>query len=318
MGCCFCCLSEGEKVGRVLEKFNPIPVRNAKPGALAKCVGRIVLAGQRPFYAPGNGKPCVYYHTIVEQEFEDIDEDQDGRVQRSFRWKKIAEDEQFVDFYLQDGATKLFVRGSDRSRCKIQGKTERSGSSSMWNVPPPGIRALIAFRNPNFMWHGSGYDIEFATGRYRYSESSFEVNKLVAGLGVVQAATDPTGQPILMLVPFNEQTLNEEYFIQNKWNDFEKRSWHDLLKTPSVLLSDSAHFTQGVQIAPVTFAPQMMYQTAVAVPTHNWSQQWNQPQAYAYAVQPQPYEMNRGGAGGGGFNNGGGVVAYGSISQPLL
>ena len=48
--CCFCCLDEGAKVGRILEKFNAVPARQAQPGALNKVVGRVVLAGQQPFY----------------------------------------------------------------------------------------------------------------------------------------------------------------------------------------------------------------------------------------------------------------------------
>ena len=308
--CCYCCLDEGAKVGRVLEKFSAIPARLAQPGALNKVVGRITIAGSNPFYAPGSGKPCVYYRVKVEQEFEEIREDQDGREQRSFRWKTIATDEQFTDFFLQDGTSKVFVRGSDRAHCKIQGNKDCGGTSGMWSSPPPGIRALIGFRNPGFRWHNSGFDIEFATGRYRYAEASFEVNELVAGLGVVQPATDPSGQPIMMLVPFSEETLTEEYFVENKWGDFDKRSWHDLLKNPSVLLSDEPHFTSGVQVNPVMFPPQMQYQVAVAVPQHNWSTQYEQPQAFAYAVTPQAYDMNRQGGGGN----------YGSATsaQPLL
>ena len=130
--CCFCCLDEGAKVGKILEKFPAIPVRGAQPGSLAKVVGRVTLAGSSPYYSPASGRPVVYYRVVVEQEFEDIREDQDGNVRRSFRWNKIAEDEQFVDFYLQDGMTKIFVRGSDRTHCKIQGNKERGQSSGMW------------------------------------------------------------------------------------------------------------------------------------------------------------------------------------------
>lgn len=310
--CCFCCLDEGAKVGRILEKFPAIPARGAQPGSLCKCVGRVALAGQMPFYAPGSGAPCVYYHVKVEQEFEDISEDQDGRIRRSFRWEKIADDEQFVDFYLQDGASKVFVRGSDRAHCKIQGNRKSGGTSGMWNIPPPGIRALISFRNPNHRWHGNGFDIEFATGRYRYTEAAYKVNDLLAGLGVIQPALNPMGQPIMMLVPFSENTLDDAYFEQNNWSDFDKRSWHDLLKNPSVLLSDSPHFVSGVQVQPIQFPPQMVYQTAIAVPTHNWSAQYQQPQAYTYAVQPQAYDMNRQG------NMGGSAMAYGTVTQPLL
>lgn len=261
--------------------------------------------------APGSGRPCVYYRVKVEQEFEELDEDQDGRIRRSFRWKTIATDEQFVDFYLQDGASKIFVRGSDRAHCKIQGNKEAGGTSGMWNSPPPGIRALIGFRNPGFRWHGSGFDVEFATGRYRFSESAFLVNELVAGLGVVQPAVDPMGNNIMMLLPFAEETLTEQYFKDNNWSDFDQKSWHDLLKNPSVLLSDKPHFTAGIQVNPIQFQ-QQSYQIAVAVPQTNWAQQYQQPQSYAYAVQPQPigYDMNRNAGGGGG--------GYGSIGQPLM
>ena len=86
MGCCFCCLDEGAKVGRVLEKFGATPASRAEPGSLCKAVGRVVLAGNVPFYAPGSGRPCVWYHVTVEQEFEEIREDSEGRVDRSFRW----------------------------------------------------------------------------------------------------------------------------------------------------------------------------------------------------------------------------------------
>ena len=155
-------------------------------------------------------------------------------------------------------------------------------------------------------WHGSRHRV--ATGRYRYTESSFDVNELVAGLGVITQAADATGAPIKMLVPFNEQTLNEAYFEANGWSDFDKRSWHDLLKNPSVLLSDSAHFTSGVVVQPVVFPPRMQYQVAVAAPTYNgWANQWSTPQAYAIA-QPVPQAYN-------GMNRNPG---YGTMAQPLV
>ena len=308
---CFCCLSEGAKVGRVLEKFPALPASQAQPGLLQKVVGRVVLASQMPFYAPGSGKPCVYYHVKVEQEFEDIRRDAEGNTHSTYRWQTVVEDERFVDFYLQDGAHKVYVRGSDRAHCKIQGSEDRGRSSGLWNQPPPGIRALIMFRLPQFTWHGMGRDIEFATGRYRYTEASFDVNELVAGLGVVQAATDAMGQSLMMLVPFNERTLDDAYFQQNNWSDFDKRSWHDLLKEPAVLLSDKPHFTSGVMIQPITFPPQMAYQMAVVSPAFNgWAAQWQQPEAFAIA-QPVPVamDMNRGMGGGGG---------YGTMNQPFL
>ena len=48
MGCCFCCLSEGDKVSRVLDKFPPVAASQAQDGLLQKVVGRVVLAGTSP------------------------------------------------------------------------------------------------------------------------------------------------------------------------------------------------------------------------------------------------------------------------------
>ena len=61
-------LNEGDKVGRVLGKFAPLPVSQAQDNTLQKLVGRCVLAGNEPFYAPGSGRPCVYYHVTVHEE----------------------------------------------------------------------------------------------------------------------------------------------------------------------------------------------------------------------------------------------------------
>ena len=61
-------LSEGDKVQRVLDKFPAVPASRALDGALQKLVGRIVVAGQHPFFSPAKGTPCVYFHLVVEEE----------------------------------------------------------------------------------------------------------------------------------------------------------------------------------------------------------------------------------------------------------
>lgn len=150
MGCCFCCLNEAAKVGRVLDKFSPAPVREAQDGMLQKLVGRVVLAGTQPFYAPGSGRPCVWYRVTVSEERIRMREERNAetgevRMIREEYWEQICKDERFMDFYLQDGTAKLFVNASNRGTCRIQG-TSDSGRSSIFNEPPPGIRFLIAQR----------------------------------------------------------------------------------------------------------------------------------------------------------------------------
>lgn len=123
-------------MGRVLDKFAAVPVSEAKDGTLQKLVGRVVLAGSQPFYAPGSGRPAVWYRVEVFEERVRMQErtDAEGNVShveetfwesickvRSPRvWRTCAhvhtldlnpdprrgchchpQDEKFIDFYIQ-------------------------------------------------------------------------------------------------------------------------------------------------------------------------------------------------------------------------
>ena len=192
MGCCFCCLSEGDKVSRVLDKFPPVPASQAQDGLLQKVVGRVVLAGTEPYFAPGSGQPCVWYRTNVYEERREVRrrQDQDGNWYEDVdhRWHHIAKDERFVDFYLQDGTSKVFINGN-RGGCRIHG-TRESGRASVFNFPPPGIAKMIAERcmlDLAFNWN---HMLDGRTGRFHYTEESFDVNEMVAALGVPVPAQD--------------------------------------------------------------------------------------------------------------------------------
>jgi hypothetical protein len=138
-------LDEGAKVGLVLDKFAPTPVKAAQDNTIQLLVGRVVIAGQAPFYAPGSGKPCVYFNLVVEEEHHIVDhvEVDDGqgnkRMERRERdeWRVILKEEQYVDFYLQDGIFKVFVNGSNRGQCKVQSQ-KNTGHASIFSRPPPG------------------------------------------------------------------------------------------------------------------------------------------------------------------------------------
>lgn len=160
------------------------------------------------------------------------------------------------------------------------------GRSSFFNAPPPGIQMLIASRLTG--WGGWG-SMGHRTGRFRYEEASFDVNELVAALGVVSPAKDPyTQKPVKVLNPFSSTTLTEAFFEDNEWTDWDKRSWNDLCKSPAVLLSDKQHFTRGVQVAPATGLP-----------------------AYMTSFQPQMMNAGMYGPGGGMRGPGGGMPGPG-------
>ena len=71
MGCCFCCLSEADKVARVLHKFPVTRIGNIIPGIAfpQMLIGR-VTAYQGLYQSPVNNKSCVYYEVIAEEEVE--------------------------------------------------------------------------------------------------------------------------------------------------------------------------------------------------------------------------------------------------------
>jgi hypothetical protein len=107
-----------------------------------------VLAGNAPFYAPANNRPCVYYHIVVREErrrvrFETI-RDQAGNERTEERienyWIDIANEERTSDFYLQDGMYKVFVQGSNRGQTKVQGTPSAGGNTNYFTIPPPGIQ----------------------------------------------------------------------------------------------------------------------------------------------------------------------------------
>ena len=237
--CCYsCCMDERSKTHAVMAHFGAKPVSRANVGVLERLVGRVVLAGTQAeaLYAPTTGKPCVYYRVKVEQEFEDIRRDNEGNTHRSFRWQTIVEDERFVDFYLQDGGRKIFVNGSNRDACKIQAQEEESdlGGWFTFKEPPPGVRALVGHRRPDFHFSDADYDgdveMRYRTGEIRYTEKAFDVNEILACLGVPVPANDPfTGEAVQILQPANENSLTDEYFETAGWSDFDKKSWHSLL-----------------------------------------------------------------------------------------
>ena len=99
------------------------------------------------------------------------------------------------------------------------------------------------------------------TGRFRYTEESFDVNELLAALGVPTPATDPyTNQPVKILNAFTSSTVSERYMEDHEWSSWDKQSWKDLLKRPEILLSDHDRFTGGVFVANISNLPPFMTQ----------------------------------------------------------
>jgi hypothetical protein len=290
MGACICCYSEGARVGKVLDIFQPVPASKARDNVLQKVVGRVVLASDQPFYAPVSGQPCVYFETKVREERIErrVSHDSNGNRNVYFVnvWYTIAVSNQFQNFYLQDGSHKVYVPGS-RGTCRIQ-SLKGGGLSGYWQgMPPPGVQAMI---NQYFMARGEvfwgwGAIDGRRTGRYEYTERSFDVNELVAALGVPVSAQDPyTNTPCKIIQPFAQDTLTEEWMKENDWSLLQRKSWETLLKKGgAVLLSDSPD--QVINVAHVSNLPQSM--VAVAQPTTQYDGMYSNATSVQQVVIPQ-------------------------------
>jgi hypothetical protein len=269
---CICCYSEGARVGKVLDAFAGQNVASAKDNNLQKIVGRVVLASNQPFCAPVTGKPCVYYKTTVREERLQTSyyTDSNGRMHRNVYpvWYTIAESQQFQNFYLQDGTYKVFVPGS-RGTCRIQSLKGGGTSGLFTGMPPPGVQAMInqvfAARGETF-W-GWGACAGMRTGRYNYTEESFDINEIVAALGVPTSAVDPyTNAPCKIMQPFAQDTLSEDWMKENNWTGLQRKSWETLLEQGgAVLLSDNTEQTAGIAISPIANLPQNMVVYAQSV-----------------------------------------------------
>jgi len=270
--CCYCCLDEGAKVGKILGNFQSVPVSGALDGQLAKVVGRVMLAGAQPFFSPASGRPCVYYEVCIQEEIVTRSQDAEGNMRENTHWQECASQTQYCDFYLQDGKSQVFVNGAQRGQCKIQSEDDNRGWNEFYlrNLPV-GLKMMVLAENPGWQWVGAT--------KYRYSEKMFEINELVAGFGVIYTNNNPyTGQQIRSLVPYRADTLNDQYFIDNQWDDFSVKAWQEFAqKGPTVLLSDKPDFTGGIMIPIIPYQP----------PVVNWQQNAYQFQAGWQSQQPR-------------------------------
>lgn len=268
--CCYCCLDEGQKVAAVLQNFLAKPLSTATLGQIEKLIGRISLVGNRYAYAPGSGKPCVYYKTVVQEERRNqrwVEDEHGGHMQVYETWETICTREDFMDFYLQDGAARLYIPASDRKSFKVEAGEE--GMTDAWygfrrHEVPPGIQMLICqHQGPGWNWDMFG-SVETATGNFRYSERCLEWNEQLAVFGKVMQRPDPySGQTLTSLAPYDPNALDEKFFKDNKWQSHAISAWKEFAKTPCVLISDNRALQNNVQVPPINEYP----------PPCDWNQQ---------------------------------------------
>ena len=252
---CFCCVSQDQRISKVLSKFPGTLPSNARTGEVQKIVGRCAMAAHSGcLQAPISGKLCVYYEVRVEE----LVQSGDDR-----RWVTVVEERMGRDFFLADDVGGSVYINAATTPVQVFSETdagERSGSYDFFlgqgSDPSPGLLQLMARHGRSTQeWHlfGSG------NKQLRASEACFQLGEAVAALGMVEGAP-----PSIALSPLMGGHVTPDYMERNGWEDFDKKSWASLTeKYPVVILSDSPMLVDGLvasnvsaqQVAP---APQQM------------------------------------------------------------
>jgi hypothetical protein len=78
----------------------------------------------------------------------------------------------------------------------------------------------------------------------RFRESSFEFGEQIAVLGIVRTFTEENGDVHKVLYPMGSEVFTKEFCKAKGWSDWDRRSWQDLTKKPSVILTDMPDYFQ--------------------------------------------------------------------------
>lgn len=102
----------------------------------------------------------------------------------------------------------------------------------------------------------------------RFREANFEFGEQIAVLGIVRQITDERGEQRKVLCPVrrnhslalmdagrlthslpvllqvNYEVFTEEFCQKKGWSDWDRRSWRDLTKEPSIILTDMPDYFQ--------------------------------------------------------------------------
>lgn len=104
-------------VKRKLKKAAGKKIGQFYNGDIAKVVGHVECVGE-PLLAPLSGRPCAYYHVLVEQHVS---------TGKSSHWKKLIEEEVAGTFLIRDGRHAAYVDQSKIKTYLVQDKIFNSG-----------------------------------------------------------------------------------------------------------------------------------------------------------------------------------------------
>jgi hypothetical protein len=142
------------------------PIESLRPG-LAKTEGR-VRSLEEPLLSPMEGRDCVYYHFIVEE--------QRGGG-KSAHWVTVVNDQQFIPFVLEDGRDEVEV---DLYRAEVEMRHAARTNSGLFNSPPPRLEHVLQRR------YGASTHGWLFNKTMKYSEVVIEEGDFLVALGEVR------------------------------------------------------------------------------------------------------------------------------------
>lgn len=163
--------SEIARVRRALRDTPRSAIRDAKNGDVVKLVGRVRPAAQ-PLVAPMAGCDCTFYDVTVQR----VQSSATGR-----QWVELIRERRVVDFLVEDGTGRAFVRGSELRFALV--KDADLDPILKGELEPDDIALLRR--------HGhESSDRSFEQG-LRYKEVRFETGDTITVAGRVRRERDP-------------------------------------------------------------------------------------------------------------------------------
>jgi len=248
--CCYCCLSEDDKIDRLFEKIeNCTEISKLEPGSRRPTlIAGTVTQLSNHMIAPVTQKQCVYYEVRAEEEWKRYreHEDENGRTtwEEYHTWEHLYTDEQKVDFMFVDPKSPTLRVVVPIGTEPIKVHSEQDGYSQSYDQRNTTTTFPIM----------AGFSIDFdpsmifdthqdhRTGMLRFFESSFHLGEKLAVIGAIEEyqfqQPDETIEIGKKIVAMNKDLVTDEYAEKNEWSDWDKRAWEDLLKTPAIILTD--------------------------------------------------------------------------------
>eukprot|EP01035_Chromulina_nebulosa_P028557 gene28557-37723_t len=244
MGCCYCCETEEQKANMVLSKFPIVTMDKLKYSLKPQLTtGRVVPAVNKVI-SPVSGREVIFYRVVVEEEEHNVD----AEGNTSTYWVTRFEESVQLDFFLCDpskGNQFLYIPASIAPVKEFGIYSGSSGptiQSFFTGSYTPSIDALLSR-------HGFR-----AVRGLRFTEHSIGLYDQVVLLSIVKTS-DATGVLTYYSEPIPDNCVNDDYFKENNWSDWEIRSWHDLFKYSSMIVTNNPNTFQGQAVPPISSPP---------------------------------------------------------------